>query len=320
MAVTVNSQFARWFKNRWPDLLAFGLLIVLCWLLARWTWLIVSPEAIAEAAGSTRVSIDTAAAADSIVAAHLFGTAEAPRPVVQAAVPTSLNVKLKGVFSAVGKQPAYAILNSDNQGDRHIKAGSEVKAGVVLAEIHPQHVVLSRDGVMELVELEEKAGGAPQKSNRLVIPPRQPAPKPAAPAQPATSSAPAIQSGIAPGAPQAAAADGFNLTVKPAGANQYSFSRKELNQALQDPKQLQNLGGVAVNPTGGVTISNVPAGSLTQKLGLQQGDVLTRINGQAVSSNNDLARLYQQFGQVNQITVEGTRNGKPMNLSFTVQQ
>ncbi|MDQ3195507.1 MAG: PDZ domain-containing protein, partial [Pseudomonadota bacterium] len=92
------------------------------------------------------------------------------------------------------------------------------------------------------------------------------------------------------------------------------------NKALQDPKQLQNLGGVEVNPTGGVTISNVPDGSLTQKLGLQQGDVLNRINGQAVSSNNDLARLYQQFGQVSQITVEGTRNGKPINLSYTVQQ
>lgn len=316
MAVSVNSQVARWFKNRWPDLLAFGLLIVLCWLLARWTWQIVSPEAIAEPAGAARVSIDTAAAADFIVAAHLFGTAEAPRPVVQAAVLTSLNVKLKGVFAADGKEPAFAILNSDNQVDRHIKAGGEVKSGVVLAEIHPQHVVLNRDGTMELLELEGKAGGAPLKSNRLALPSRQTAPKPAA------RVAPEIPSVIAPGAPQAegAPADAFNLTVKPAGANQYSFSRNELNKALQDPKQLQNLGGVEVNPTGGVTISNVPDGSLTQKLGLQQGDVLNRINGQAVSSNNDLARLYQQFGQVSQITVEGTRNGKPINLSYTVQQ
>lgn len=309
----------RLIKARWPDLVAFALLIVLCWMLARWTWYIVSPEASAEPAASTRVIFDVNAAAQSISAANLFGVTQAPRPVEQVVVPTSLNVKLKGVFAADGKQPAYAILNTDSQGDRHIKAGGEIKSGVTLAEIHPRHVVLQRDGVLERVELDEKAGSAaPAKSARAPLSARPggaPAAAPATPA-PATPITP-----ITPGAGGLPQVDGnFNLNVKPGGQNQYSFSRNELNQSLQDPKQLANLGAIEVNPTGGVTIASVPSGSLTQKLGLQPGDVVSRINGQAVSSNNDLARLYQQFGQVNQITLEATRNGKPLNLNYTVQQ
>lgn len=302
----------RLLKARWPALVAFALLIVLCWMLARWTWYIVSPDASAQPAASTRVIFDVTAAAHSISAANLFGAMQAPRPVEQIAVPTSLNVKLKGVFSSDGKQPAYAILNIDSQGDRHIKTGAEVKSGVTLAEIHPRHVVLQRDGALERVELDEKAGGAaPAKSARAPVPARPAGvPTPA----PATPNAPA------PGAAQPQVDGNFNLNVKPAGQNQYSFSRNELTQALQDPKQLANLGAIEVNPTGGVTIASVPSGSLTQKLGLQPGDVVSRVNGQAVSSNNDLARLYQQFGQVNQITLEATRNGKPLNLNYAVQQ
>jgi type II secretion system protein C len=71
-----------------------------------------------------------------------------------------------------------------------------------------------------------------------------------------------------------------------------------------------------VNPAAGLKIESVPSDSIAHKLGLKKGDVVTQINGQVVTSPDDLTRLYQQFSQVGQVILEGTRDGKPMKLSL----
>lgn len=299
---------------RWPDLVAFGMLLIFCWLLARWTWHIASPDLIAEPFVGEGVSFDADAAAKTIMRAHLFGVPQVPAAAVQGVVSTPLNIKLKGVFSATGKAPAYAIVNSENQGDRPVKAGKEIKPGVVLEEIHPRYVVLSQNGVRERVELEEIILAGPARTIRPAIPARSAA----APSQSRAQALRPAPSDMAEFPPQVEG--DFNLDVTSATKNQYSFSRSALNQALQDPKQLAKLGAVKINPAGGLTISDAPAGSLTQKLGLQAGDVVTLVNGQQVTTNDDLVRLYQQFALVNQITLRAMRNGTPLNLSYTVQQ
>ncbi|MGH8771694.1 MAG: type II secretion system protein N [Burkholderiales bacterium] len=71
-----------------------------------------------------------------------------------------------------------------------------------------------------------------------------------------------------------------------------------------------------INPAAGLKIENVPQDSIAQKLGLKKGDVVQAVNGQVVTSLDDLTRLYQQFSQVGQVILEGTRDGKPMKLSL----
>lgn len=112
----------------------------------------------------------------------------------------------------------------------------------------------------------------------------------------------------------------FNLNVTKQGADRYSFSRSQLNTALQDPKHLANLGLAVPYPGGGMELQSVPGGSLAAQLGMQSGDIVLKINGVSVASQGDLAALYQKLAEVKEIKVEGLRNGKPLNLNYVVQQ
>ena len=111
---------------------------------------------------------------------------------------------------------------------------------------------------------------------------------------------------------------GFRVNVARSGAGNFSFSRKELDDALRDPNQLSYLGVIGMPPGGGVRLEAAPAGSLANKLGLQAGDVIKKVNGQAVASSGDLARLYQQFATTNAISAEIQRGSQTLQLSYAI--
>ena len=96
------------------------------------------------------------------------------------------------------------------------------------------------------------------------------------------------------------------------------LSRNELNNTLQDPKQLTNLGRLGVNPGGGMVVEDVPPGSLAERLGLKAGDIIRMVNGQPLSSPSDLSRLYAQLGSTNLVRVDGMRTGRPLQLNYAV--
>jgi len=72
-------------------------------------------------------------------------------------------------------------------------------------------------------------------------------------------------------------------------------------------------------PGGGVRMEAAPPGSLAQKLGLQPGDVIKKVNGQAVASTGDLARLYTQFATTSAIQAEVQRGPATVQLSYSIQ-
>jgi S1-C subfamily serine protease len=121
----------------------------------------------------------------------------------------------------------------------------------------------------------------------------------------------------APGQPRQG---GFKISVARTGGNSFAFSRRELNDALRDPNQLGYLGAIGTPPGGGVRMEAAPAGSLAAKLGLQPGDVIRKVNGQAVASAGDLARLYTQFATLSSIQAEVQRGTATVHLSYSIQQ
>jgi len=271
----VVSQF---FHARWSSLLSGGLIVLLCWLLAQWTWLALTPKA-------KRLPVDAAplsapVAADAIFSSHIFGRAPAESSAPESVPATSSNLKLHGVFAAIGSLPAFAILSVDGKPDQPVKVGTEIAAGVVLSAVYPDYVEVRRNGVVERINLETKATGP---------------------------------SGVAKDAE-------FRLNVQSRAPGNYSFSRNELNQALQDPKQLANLGKFVTRPgEKGMIVEDATRGSLAEKLGLQQNDVVILLNGQPVSSNEDIGRFYQQLNQTGQVRIMGLRGGKALTLNYSVQ-
>ena len=263
-------------------ILTLVLLVVLAALLARWAWLFLQPWESAAPVQSS-VALDTNGSVANIVNAHIFGIAGQAKAPDTAQV-SSLNVRLKGVFAFSQNSPAFAIVNTGAKNDEPFKVDDEIISGVVLDGVYPGHILIKRAGLVERVNLEERAG-----SVGTVAPKTQ-----------------------------------FRLNTTPQGREtqpgNFNLSRSELQKSLQDPKQLGNLGRVNANPGGGVLVEEVPGGSLAEKLGLQSGDVVRTVNGNPINSPADLGRVYQQIGQTGQVRVEGARGGRPLNLTYNVQQ
>jgi general secretion pathway protein C len=252
-------------------LLVVALVLLLGWQLAHWTWAFLAPPRVA-AAPPPAASVDLAAVA------ALFGAAAPGTP--QAA---SGSLRLKGVVAPTPGVAASAIFSTGSGRDIAVFLDREVQPGVKLVEVAPGHVILSRGGVRERLDLD---------TTRTAT---------------ATST---------PGQPRQG---GFKLNVARTGGNSFAISRRELDTALRDPNQLNYLGAIGTPPGGGVRMEAAPAGSLAQKLGLQPGDVIRRVNGQAVASPGDLARLYTQFGTLSSIRAEVQRGSATVHLSYSIQ-
>ena len=252
-----------------------ALLLALAWQLAYWTWRFAAPGP-----NGTRVAA-AERVVDLDVAARLFGGTRAASPGASASLP---GLRLKGVVAPTPGTVAAAIFARPAGRDLAVFIDGEVQPGVKLAEVHPDHVIVTRAGARERVDLEvaRSLAGASQR----------------------------------PGGRMA----GFRLDVTRSGANTFSLSRKELDDALRDPNQLNYLGQIGMSPGGGVRMDAAPSGSLASKLGLQPGDVIRRVNGQQVTSAGDLARLYQQFATLSQVNAEVQRGSATVQLSYSIQQ
>lgn len=194
---------------------------------------------------------------------------------------SSSGIRLRGVYAVDGKTLSAAVVNTGGKRDLAIRLGEEIEKGVTLAAVEPDAIEISRGGVRERIELD-----------RRIIAPR-----------------------TGPGGPVASRS--FRLNVASTGPHAYSLSRSELNTTLQDPGQLAYTGRIS-SSNGGVRIDSAPPGSLPQKLGLSEGDVIRSLNGQPVSSIGDLARLYGQFGNLSLVRAEITRGSQRLSLSLQI--
>ena len=70
--------------------------------------------------------------------------------------------------------------------------------------------------------------------------------------------------------------------------------------------------GLANNEGGGIRVVAVPRGSPAQALRLCVGDVITSINGHAVTSTDDFARAYREHGLPTHLTVQ--RDGQEIHV------
>ena len=221
-------------------------------------------------------------AVSSSLGRQLFGDRDGAVSVGGAPAVAS-SIRLKGVFAVDGKTLSAAVVNLGGK-DQTVRLDQEVQSGVKLVEVQPEFIVVSRNGARERIDLD-----------RFIA-----APKP----------------GSTPGQPMVTS---FRLNVASTGTNAFSLSRQELNTVLQDPRQMNFLGRIGPAPSGGVRVEDAPSGSLSNKLGLQPGDIITGINGQPINSPGDLARVYGQFNSLTSIRAEVRRAGAPVMLNYSIQ-
>jgi general secretion pathway protein C len=69
----------------------------------------------------------------------------------------------------------------------------------------------------------------------------------------------------------------------------------------------------------GFRLSRLQPNSLLQKIGLQHGDVLQKVNGQGITSTGDVLQAYQQLQQVGTVRLEILRRNRPTTLTYEIR-
>lgn len=318
------SQFGRkeadanegFLMRRGPTIATIALVAIAAWLGTTWFWHFwpdgAPPAASAQARG--RPSLSAAALGETVASANVFGAGARAQAAAEAV--STLNVKLKGVFAGRSATPGAAIVNN-GQKDEFVSIGTEVLPGVVLEEVYPTHVVLRRGGQLERVNMEERivAGGA----GRPGLPPRPSAPmfmpsQPAPPAGNAVTNIPPASPppGVTPNAGEVKAPPPAPNLPPPANAV------PGVPPQLGQPQAGADLGRFGVTAAG-LSIEDVPSGGMLARSGLQAGDVVKSVNGQAITSAADLARVAQLAASGQTIRGEIVRDGRvvPIRIRAT---
>jgi general secretion pathway protein C len=69
----------------------------------------------------------------------------------------------------------------------------------------------------------------------------------------------------------------------------------------------------------GFRLSRLQPNSLLQRIGLQHGDVLQKVNGQGITSTGDVLQAYQQLQQAGTVRLEILRQNRPTTLTYEIR-
>jgi len=106
--------------------------------------------------------------------------------------------------------------------------------------------------------------------------------------------------------------------VQSLGADRQVVDRRQLQRQIGRPEFLSQ-ALIVPNPGGGFLVREIQSGSVYEKLGLQQGDVIRTVNGQPITNMDDVMRLYQQFGTAERVTVDVQRHGRAETLYYDMR-
>lgn len=100
-----------------------------------------------------------------------------------------------------------------------------------------------------------------------------------------------------------------------------AVSRQEVTESLADLKSVMSQAVVRPYINGGAQqgfiISNIVPGSLYQKLGLQNGDIIMDVNNKKLTSADDILQLLNTMQAGGSVSVNLMRNGKNETINYS---
>jgi general secretion pathway protein C len=128
--------------------------------------------------------------------------------------------------------------------------------------------------------------------------------------------------GISP-MPPPQAAEGANNGVRQLSENQYVVSKAEINNALTNMADLATKARIVPSFKNGVAngfkLFSIVPDSLYAKIGVQNGDVIRRINGYEMNSPEKALEIYQKLRDANRIEIELERRGETLRKSYSIE-
>ena len=274
--------------SRWtPISVNLVALLLLSYSVAQWSWRLMAPTATPSDQRPAAV-VDNGAELRQLTSANLFGQVDltaGQNSLSPATIPlTSLNLALTGVI--LHGNGGFAIISANGGEATSFSVGEEILAGATLHAVYPDRALLRRAGALESMLLKEIVALA---EGSIVTSPQLRGHTPLA--------------GIR--------GNGNNFTVE----------RNTLTQQMQRPEFLTQALMVP-NAGGGFLVREIQPGSVYEKLGVRTGDVIRSVNGRPINNMEEVMKLYQQIGGVNQagsVSIEVMRGGRSESLQYNLE-
>lgn len=120
-----------------------------------------------------------------------------------------------------------------------------------------------------------------------------------------------------------AGGDNSKLQLKKLGPGKFEVSRAEVQQTMENPSdffsQMRAMPHFVNGKTDGFSISQVAPGSVFDQLGLQNGDLVTSINGQPVTNPMQALGLMQAMKTQSAIDLTVDRGGQPTSVHLDLR-
>ncbi|KIG14870.1 General secretion pathway protein C [Enhygromyxa salina] len=178
-------------------------------------------------------------------------------------------------------------------------ANDQVRPGVTILAVERGRVVLLNQGRREFISL----GDEP------------PPPAPIKPAAPAPTAKPNGRSSVA--------LDGAEQAIDCANENSCTVDRKFVDQLMKNPQQLMTQARMYPvtqdGETHGFRVSGVRKGSLATMIGLENGDVVSEINGSKLGTIDDALAMYQKLRRANHLSVTVQRGGAVITKEISIK-
>jgi len=277
---------------------------VLVWLIVAGMAWSVSRSALFFMGNQEASTASTATAADvtgkaaspvdfqAVIQRHLFGELNsAPATTVAAAtVETRLPLELQAVFvAAETKEDSRAIVAEKGSIGRLYRLGADLPGGVTLAEVHADHIVISRGGSMERLNFPRLTAGLAASMN-TVPEPYYDAPSDFPPPDTMTEEMPVNEELVPP--------DPVPVAPEPAPAETLQDYQARLEADPVAALSEAGVSAVANDSAQGYRVGDLAQSPHLMQTRLQLGDVIVSVNGKPVgnveSDRTELAGVLAQ--------------------------
>ena len=99
-----------------------------------------------------------------------------------------------------------------------------------------------------------------------------------------------------------------------------TVNRKDIQNSLKDINKL--MSEVRIRPhfkdgqSDGLSVSRIKGGSVFSKLGLRNGDIVQKINGEPINSPDEVLALYEKLKSGSRVSLDVTRKGEPKTMNY----
>jgi len=199
------------------------------------------------------------------------------------------NYLLMGTITGPGGN-SWAILQEKGSRRQQIfRVQGDIDGGKIV-KVSRNQIQIERDGRMETLSLSEEETGA-RPAGKL-LPPPGPAPS-------------------------------KGEQVKKLSANRFLVNREDVTAAVGNVSQFMTQARLRphfeMGKPSGYSVSEVVPGSLMEKLGLKNNDIIKKVNGMLVSRPEDVMQAYAQLQRDSNIEVEIERGGRAEILRYEIR-